>query len=233
MAQSNLYKIMKIVPVPVVKGEGPIPDFSRRPPRIHLKQIVEVAGFSKLALRPIRLDDERMMVEFHEGLSTKTVCLRYFGYLGLDRRTCHERLVRVCTNTAEVYSIVIEQPAHPRSPVGILAVGRLVKTPEPFVAMFDLLIGQEAHFRKLGKILLQRLIDLGRLFHFRILAGKLLAIDRDAIELCRTFDFSVQSLTEDRAVQVVLGLEPIPARASGPSVEPTAPVYGPGAGESA
>jgi acetyltransferase len=184
----------------------PIPDFSRRPRGVHLEQIVEVAGFSRLKLRPIRLADESKMVEFHRGLSTKSICLRYFGYLGLDRRTSHERLVRVCTNTPEVYSVVIEQPAHTRRSVKILAVGRLIKTPEPYVAIFDILIGNEAHIPKLAKILLNRLIRLGQAFRFQILAGKLLNIDQDTIHLCRSLDFAVQTLAEEGTVQAVLKL---------------------------
>jgi len=181
-------------------------DFSRRPGRMRLEQIIEVAGFSRLKLRAIRPDDESKMVEFHRAISPKSICLRYFGYLGLDRRTSHDRLVRVCANTDEISSIVIEQPAHRRSSVKILAVGRLIKSPEPYVAMFDILIGDEAHIPKLAKILLQRLINLGRAFRFRILAGKLLAIDRDAINLCRSLGFAVQILTDEGYGQVLLRL---------------------------
>ncbi len=42
-----------------------------------MEQVVEVAGFSKLKLRPIRLDDEGKMVEFHRGISPKSIVLRY------------------------------------------------------------------------------------------------------------------------------------------------------------
>jgi len=189
-------------PVP----QEPSPDFSRRPGRIPLEQIVEVTGFSKLKLRPIRVEDESKMVEFHRGISPKSICLRYFGYLGFDRRTSHERLVRVCTNTADVYSVVIEQPAHARKSVKILAVGRLIKTPEPYVAMFDILIGDEAHIPKLAKILLNRLITLGRAFRFQILAGKVLGIDKDTINLCQSLDFTLQNLTKEGIVQVLLKL---------------------------
>jgi len=132
--------------------------------------------------------------------------LRYFGYIGLDRRTSHERLIRVCTNTAEVYSIVMEQPAHPGTSVKILAVGRLIKTPEPQVAMFDILIGNEADIPKLATILLNRLIKLGQSFRFQILAGKLLGIDEDAIKLCRSLGFAEQNSGEEGVVQVVLKL---------------------------
>jgi acetyltransferase len=152
------------------------------------------------------LDDESKMVEFHRGITPKSIVFRYFGYLGLDRRTAHDRLVRVCTNTAEVYSVVIEQPAHARTSVKILAVGRLSKTPEPSVAMFDILIGDETNIPKLAQILLNRLIHLGRAFHFQILAGKFLGLDEYAINLCLRLDFTVQNLTEEGTVQVLLKL---------------------------
>jgi acetyltransferase len=196
---------MKITRYSGSKPRKPFPDLSR-PPRIPLEQIVEVAGFSKLKLRPIRVDDESKMFEFHRGISTKSVVLRYFGYQGLDTRTSHERLVRVCTNSPEVYSIVIEQPPHPRKTVAILAVGRLIKTSEPYVAMFDILIGDEANIPKLAKILLNRLINLGRAFRFQVLAGKFLDLDKDAINLCRSLKFAVQSLSEEGTVQVLLKL---------------------------
>jgi acetyltransferase len=183
-----------------------IPDFSRRPRGVRLEKIVEVKGFSRLKLRPIRLDDESRMIDFHGLLSPKSVCLRYFGYLGLDRRISHTRLVRVCTNTPEVYSIVIEQPAHRGTGVRILAVGRLVKTPEPYVAMFDLSICHEADFSKLADILLSRLIELGRAFRFAILDGKFLEVDREGIELCRRWDFAMQALPDEGTVQAVLKL---------------------------
>jgi len=93
-----------------------------------------------------------------------------------------------------------------RSSVKILAVGRLIKTPEPYVAMFDILIGDEAHIPKLAKLLLNRLICLGRAFRFQILAGKVLGIDKDAINLCRSLDFTLQNLAKEGIVQVLLKL---------------------------
>jgi acetyltransferase len=184
----------------------PIPDLSRRPRRMNSEQIVEVKGFSKLKLRPIRLDDETKMIEFHRGISPQSIFLRYFGYLGLDRRTSHQRLVRVCTNTPDIYSVVIEQPAHPRTSVKILGVGRLTKSSEPYVAMFDTLIGAEAHIPKLGGILLNRLISLSKAFCFQMLTGKFLEVDHDAIDLCRTLGFAVHGSLEEGVVHVALKL---------------------------
>jgi hypothetical protein len=59
--------------------------------------------------------------------------------------------------------------------------------------MFDILIGDEEHIPKLAKILLGRLIYLGRAFRFQILAGKVLSIDKDAQNLCLRLAFAVQT----------------------------------------
>ena len=42
-----------------------------------------------MIIRPIRPDDEAMMVRFHEGLSDLSVYLRYFHVLRLAQRTAH------------------------------------------------------------------------------------------------------------------------------------------------
>ena len=47
-------------------------------------------------IRPIRPEDEPMMIEFHKKLSERSVYLRYFQPLKLTQRTAHERLTRTC-----------------------------------------------------------------------------------------------------------------------------------------
>ncbi len=45
-------------------------------------------------IRPIRPEDEPLMVKFHTTLSDQTVYLRYFHMENLSARVAHERLVR-------------------------------------------------------------------------------------------------------------------------------------------
>ena len=49
-----------------------------------------------VTIRPIRPEDEPLMVRFHEKLSEDTVYLRYFQSLKLSQRIAHERLTRIC-----------------------------------------------------------------------------------------------------------------------------------------
>jgi acetyltransferase len=48
--------------------------------------------------RPIRPDDEPMLVKFHQTLSEETVYHRYFSALKLSQRIAHKRLLRICFN---------------------------------------------------------------------------------------------------------------------------------------
>jgi len=182
------------------------PDFGGRPKRINLDEMAAVKGHGKVNIRPIRLDDEQEMIRFHEGISEESIYMRYFEYLGLDRRTSHERLVRICTNTPESYAVVVERPAAPHRPVAIVAVGRLTKTSEPYVATFDTVMTDEKKAPQLGKLLLRRLIKLAHAFGFQVLTGELLVADHDALNLCRALGFSLQTLPEDGLVRVTLDL---------------------------
>ena len=172
-----------------------------------LDQVVAVKGYGKLKTRAIRPNDEKGMVHFHQSISEESIYMRYFEYLGLDQRTSHERLIRICTNTPESYAIVVEEVAVTSSyPATILAVGRLTTTAEPYVVSFDKLTVDEEDPPQLGKVLLHRLIKLAQVFGFQILACDLLVADHDTLTLCRTLGFSVQTLPEGGLVRVTLAL---------------------------
>ncbi len=101
------------------------PDFTGRPKRISLEQIVAVKGYGKLKIRPIRLEDEQEMIQFHKNLSEESIYLRYFEYLGVGpahfARTPRENLHQ----QPDSYAIVVERPPTLHRPATILAVGRL------------------------------------------------------------------------------------------------------------
>src|SRR5215469_16972486 len=51
---------------------------------------------TEVTVRPIRPEDEPLLIEFHQTLSDRSVYLRYFGSLSLRSRVAHERLIRIC-----------------------------------------------------------------------------------------------------------------------------------------
>jgi len=73
-----------------------------------------------VTIRPIRPEDEPVMVKFHRTLSERSVYLRYFHLMNLEQRTRHERLMRTCfidydREMAWWRSAAILEPANPKS----------------------------------------------------------------------------------------------------------------------
>ena len=56
----------------------------------------ELQDGTPILVRPIRPEDELLMVKFHESLSEESIYMRYFHMMNLDRRTAHDRLTRIC-----------------------------------------------------------------------------------------------------------------------------------------
>src|SRR5215813_10660521 len=81
-----------------------------------------------VTIRPIRPEDEPLMVKFHESLSDRTVYMRYFCSMSFAARAAHERLVRICQGDYEREMVLVVE--HTDSQTGerhILGVGRLNK----------------------------------------------------------------------------------------------------------
>lgn len=111
---------------------------------------------SSILFRPIRPEDEPLLVKFHESVSDQSVYLRYFQFMKLSQRVEHERLTRICFNDydREIALVAVHDGA-------IIGVGRLRKTVDP-EAEIGILIIDSAQGKGLGTEMVRRLIDIGR-----------------------------------------------------------------------
>jgi acetyltransferase len=170
------------------------------------EETIDLKEYGRVKLRPIHVDDERLMVRFHESLSEEDIYRRYFEHISLDTRTLHERLSRICRNTADSFAIVAERhgPAH-RGPE-ILAVGRLTTTEKSGVGSFAILAGEKVQSSELPQSILRRLIVIARAHGFQTLAEEVLVADHDALNLCRSFGFDMKTIPQDGIVEVKYSL---------------------------
>jgi acetyltransferase len=128
-------------------------------------------GGVKVTIRPIRPEDEPLMVKFHKTLSDRSVHLRYFGLVSLERRIMHERLRRVCFID---YDREIALVADLRSRDGthqILGIGRLIKEHGTNEAEFAVLISDAWQGKGFGSELLKLLVQVGRKEGLRRIIG--------------------------------------------------------------
>ena len=76
--------------------EEDLPQTAIRPYPVQYISRGEMKDGEPMVIRPIRPEDEPLMVRFHESLSEESVYMRYFHMMNLDQRTAHERLTRIC-----------------------------------------------------------------------------------------------------------------------------------------
>jgi acetyltransferase len=116
-----------------------------------------------VTIRPIRPEDEPLLVAFHKTLSEESVYLRYFSQLKLDLRIAHERLTRICFNDYDREMALVAELKDAKTGQGeILGVGRLSKERGLNEAEFAILVSDRWQKHGLGTELLRRLVQVGR-----------------------------------------------------------------------
>ncbi|MCB9785031.1 MAG: bifunctional acetate--CoA ligase family protein/GNAT family N-acetyltransferase, partial [Candidatus Omnitrophica bacterium] len=107
----------------------------------------------EITFRPIRPEDEPLVVKFHETISERSVYLRYFHPLPYDQRVTHERLARICFIDYN-RQVVLVAEAEGEDGTEIRGIGRLNHVPNTEDAEFALLISDTIQGTGLGTELL-------------------------------------------------------------------------------
>ncbi len=139
-------------------------DLPRSPIRPYPAEYVttqKIAGI-KVTVRPIRPEDEPLMVKFHKTLSDRSVYLRYFGFVSLEKRIMHERLRRVCFIDYDREMALVVDRTNRDGTHQILGVGRLIKEHETDEAEFAVLVSDAWQGKGFGSELLKLLVQIGR-----------------------------------------------------------------------
>lgn len=161
----------------------------------------------EVTIRPIRVEDEPLMVKFHETLSDRTVYLRYFSSLSLARRTAHERLVRICFSDYEREMVLVAEYGDPQTgELQILGVGRVNKLQADRAAELAVLISDQYQHRGLGTELLRRLIQIAGDEKLSRIVAEMLRDNLAIQTTLRRLGFRFRLLGDPTSVQAVLDL---------------------------
>jgi acetyltransferase len=161
----------------------------------------------EVVLRPIRPEDEPLMVKFHESLSEQSVYLRYFHMIALSARVAHERLTRICFNDYDrELALVAERKDPATGEREILAVGRLTKTPGSDEAQFAVLVSDAFQGRGLGTELLRRLLEAGRAEGLRRITAEILLENFSMQKICKKLGFQLEHDTKEGVVRAAIEL---------------------------
>ena len=158
----------------------------------------------ELVFRPIRAEDEPIMVEFHRSLSEETVYMRFEQALDFDYRTAHERLVRICfIDYARQMALVAERTDPTTGAKSILGVARMRKVSGFKEAVFALLVSDEVQGTGLGTALLRQLMEYTRQEGVERVTATFLPDNAAMARVCSKLGFEIKKVPEHNTVHAV------------------------------
>jgi acetyltransferase len=188
-------------------ADDQLPRPAIRPYPSHYVSTYTLEDGTTVTLRPIRAEDEPLMVTFHQQLSESTVYMRYFQPLQLDTRIAHDRLTRICfIDYDRQMALVAEREDPATGEHTILAVGRMSKVHATRGAEFALLVADAYQGLGLGTGLLQRLVQIARDEQLQYVGGEILPQNRQMQVICRKLGFRLQSAPDDHVIYARLEL---------------------------
>jgi acetyltransferase len=170
----------------------------------------------EILLRPIRPDDEPLMIKFHGTLSDQSVYLRYFHMENLSSRVAHERLIRKCTaDFRQEMALVADRTVPETGKHEILAVGRLSKMPNGQRAEIAVLVSDLQQRQGLGAELVRRLIEIARDEKLLEIVANILPENVGMRALANRFGFQMRPSKDPTMLAAVFNLAQAKAAASG------------------
>ncbi|VEP12860.1 Acyl-CoA synthetase (NDP forming) [Hyella patelloides LEGE 07179] len=147
----------------------------------------------QVTIRPIRPEDEPLIVNFHQYVSEESIYFRYFHTIKLQTRVSHERLARICFIDYDREMALVADYLDPDTGEReILGVGRLSKIHGSNEAEFGMLISDRHQGIGLGTELLYSLIDIGRQEQLSRITAEILPENMTMQHLCTKLGFKLQ-----------------------------------------
>ena len=182
-------------------GEDNLPRLAIRPYPQQYVSTWTLKDGSPILIRPIRPEDEPMMVKFHGTLSESTVHFRYFGLLKLEQRVAHDRLVQMCFNDYDrEIAIVAVRNEQKTKEDEIIAVGRLIKVHGVNDAEFAIVLSDQWQGHGLGTHFLKLLLEIGRQEGVEHVIGQMLPDNYGMQRICKKLGFD---MSYDRFAEIV------------------------------
>ena len=161
----------------------------------------------RVAIRPIRPEDEPLMVKFHQTLSERSVYLRYFNALKLSQRVAHDRLMRICfIDYDREMALVAVRTDETTGTQEILAVGRLSRLHGINEAEFAVLVTDQWQRQGLGTELLRRILEIARQERIARVLGSFLEENFEMQSISKKLGMKLVRATDEALVKAFIDL---------------------------
>jgi acetyltransferase len=154
---------------------------------------------TEVVVRPIRPEDEPLVIAMHAGHSERTIRMRFFSML---RRLTRDHLIRLCHLDYEREMALVAVSRADGRPK-ILGVSRYYLDPETGTAEFAVVVGDAWQGQGLGRHLMQRLIEVARQGGVKRLVGPVLRENDPMLRLMHELGFAVRETDEPTVVEAV------------------------------
>jgi acetyltransferase len=187
--------------------EHDLPSSAFRPFPLHYVSNWTTKRGETITIRPIRAEDEPLMVAFHERLSERTVYQRYFQVMQVARRTAHEALTRACFVDYDREMVLVAERRDARTGErSIVAVANLTKLERRKKAEVAVVVSDDYQRRGLGFELVRRLVDVARDEHLEHVVATTMTENQGMCAVFGRLGFTLSSNSADDLVEAELAL---------------------------
>jgi acetyltransferase len=187
--------------------EDSLPKLAIRPYPTQYISTAKMKDGTPIIIRPIRPEDELLMVDFHQSLSGESVYFRYFHMIALGQRVAHDRLTRICFNDYDREIALVAEHHDPQTAARrILGLGRLSKEIGTDEATFSMLITDNYQRRGLGTELLRRLVQVGREEGLQRITAEILPENLGMQAVCEKLKFHLKHSASEGLVRAEIAL---------------------------
>ena len=157
-------------------------------------------------IRPIRPEDEPLMVDFNNTLSPHSIYLRYFHSVSPAHLISHEQLTRLCFIDYDREMVLVAERQDETGGREILALGQLTKINGTNDAEFAILVNDQYQRTGLGTELLRRLLEFAHSEGIESVVAEILPENEGMKRVSRNLGFHLEREPESGVVKAEIKL---------------------------
>jgi acetyltransferase len=164
-----------------------------RPYPVELESEVRLKDGSRVKLRPIRPEDSQLEEAFIAGLSADTMRLRFLSALRTLTPAMLARFTQIDYDREMALVALAGEPGRELE----VGVCRYATLPDGETCEYAVVVADEWKARGLGRVLMQRLIEVARSRGLKSMVGHVLASNDSMLRLCGKLGFAATAEADD------------------------------------
>jgi len=175
-------------------SEVNLPSTAIRPyPSQYIEQ-KQLLDNTKVTIRPIKPEDENLIVQFNKKLSETSVKQRYLKFIQYDERVASDRLKRICfIDYDREIALIVQEKLNDNE---ILGITRLTKISGTNDARFAVIVRDDCQKRGIGKLLVSSLISIAKQEKIQHLVAYMFKENIAMQKICKQNGFEVTEIDD-------------------------------------